>query len=325
MKRRDFILLVGGFASVRPVAAKAQQPATPVIGFLGPTTEAIDGLRVAAFVERLRELGWTDGHNMKIEYRWADGRPERFDVLAAELDKLKVNIIVTWGTATVIAVKRATSAIPIVFTIVSDPVGSGLVASLARPGGHLTGLSTQHIEAAGKRLELLREVVPNLRRLAVMANIGNPASVLEMREIEATARALGLAVVNFEFRRAEEIASGFAGLQGRADALFVAPDAIINTNRDRINALALEARLPTMHGFRDPVAGGALMSYGPNYTDLVRRCADFVDKILRGAKPADIPVEQPTRFDLVINLKTAKALALTVPPAILARADEVIE
>jgi len=325
MKRRDFILLVGGFASVRPVAAKAQQPATPVIGFLGPTTEAIDGLRVAAFVERLRELGWTDGHNMKIEYRWADGRPERFDVLAAELDKLKVNIIVTWGTATVIAVKRATSAIPIVFTIVSDPVGSGLVASLARPGGHLTGLSTQHIEAAGKRLELLREVVPNLRRLAVMANIGNPASVLEMREIEATARALSLAVVNFEFRRAEEIASGFAGLQGRADALFVAPDAIINTNRDRINALALEARLPTMHGFRDPVAGGALMSYGPNYTDLVRRCADFVDKILRGAKPADIPVEQPTRFDLVINLKTAKALALTVPPAILARADEVIE
>jgi len=324
MRRRTFLGVLGG-AAAWPATALAQRPAMPVIGFLGPSAQAIDGSRVVAFVERLRELGWDDGRNMKIEFRWADGRPERFGGLAAELGNLKVNVIVTWGTATVMAVKRATSAIPIVFTIVSDPVGSGLVASLARPGGHLTGLSTQHIEAAGKRLELLREVVPNLHRLAVMANIGNPASVLEVREIESTARTLGLTVVDFGFQRAEEIASGLAGLKGRADALFVAPDAVVNTNRDRINALALEARLPTMHGFRDPVAGGALMSYGPNYTDLVRRCADFVDKILRGAKPADIPVEQPTRFDLVINLKTAKALALTVPPAILARADEVIE
>lgn len=324
MRRRKFLAVLSS-AAAWPLTAHAQRTAMPVIGFLGPGSRAVDGSRVAAFVERLGELGWTDGRNITIEYRWADGRPERFGELAIELNKLKVNVIVTWGTATAIAAKRATSAIPIVFTIVSDPVGAGLVASLSRPGGNLTGLSTQHIEAAGKRLELLREVVPNVRQLGVMANIGNPASVLEMRETESIARTLGLAVVKFEFQRAGEIASGIARLKDRVDALFIAPDAIVNTNRDQINKLALDARIPTMHGYRDPVAAGALMSYGPNYTDLVRRCADFVDKILRGAKPADIPVEQPTRFDLVVNLKTAKALGLAVPPSVLTRADEVIE
>jgi putative ABC transport system substrate-binding protein len=324
MRRREFLGALGGAALAWPLAVRAQ-PTTPVVGFLGPSKSSVDGSRVAMFSQRLRELGWREGGNIAIEYRWAEGVQERFSELAADLVKLEVTVIVTWGTATALAVKQATSVIPIVFTIVSDPVGAGLVASLARPGGNLTGLSTQHIEAAGKRLELLRDVVPHLRRLGVMANAGNPASVREMHEIQDTARKLDVAVVNVEFRRAEDIAIGFAQLKGQADALFIAPDALVNTNRDRINALALDARLPTMHGFRDPVAGGALMSYGPNYSDLIRRAADFVDKILRGAKPADIPVEQPTRFDLVLNLSAARTLGLDFPPKVLALADEVIE
>jgi len=260
-----------------------------------------------------------------IEYRWAEGRPESFRELAADLAQLKVDVIVTWGTATAIAVKQSTSTVPIVFTIVSDPVGAGLAASLARPGGNLTGLSTQHIEAAGKRLELLREVVPRLHRLAVMANAGNPASVLETSEIQNAAHMVGLEVVKVEFRHGEDIAPAFGQIKGRVDALFVAPDALVNTNRDLINRLALDARLPTMHGFRDPVVGGALMSYGPSYLELIRRAADFVDKILRGAKPADIPIEQPTKFELVINVRTAKTLGLQIPDKLLALADEVIE
>jgi putative ABC transport system substrate-binding protein len=209
--------------------------------------------------------------------------------------------------------------------VVSDPVGTGLVASLARPGGNIPGLSTQHIEAAGTRLELLREIVPGLRRLAIMGNVGNPASALEMREIHNTASKLGLDVVILEIRRTEDIAPAFTALAGGAGAMFVAPEQLINTNRSQINALALAARLPTMHGFREPVLGGALMSYGPNYLDMFRRTAEIVDKVLRGTKPSDIPVEQPTRFDLVINLKTAEALGLEVPAKLLALADEVIE
>jgi putative ABC transport system substrate-binding protein len=325
LKRRKFITLLGG-AAVWPLAARAQQPAKlPIIGFLGPSNSSVDGSRVTAFLERLRQLGWVEASNVTVEYRWADGRQERFGQLAAELVRQKVDVICTWGTATALAAKHATSIIPIVFTIVSDPVGSGLVASLARPGGNLTGLSTQHIEAAGKRLELLRDAVPQLSRLAIMANAGNPASVVEMHDLQDTADKLGLAVITAEFRRAEDIAPAFAQIKGRAEALFICPDALVNTNRDRINALALDARLPTMHGFRDPVMGGALMSYGPNYLDLIRRSADLVDKILRGARPAEIPVEQPTQFDLVINLKTAKALGLTIPDKLLALADEVIE
>ena len=206
-----------------------------------------------------------------------------------------------------------------------DPVGTGLVASLARPGGNVTGLSIQQTDLAGKRLELLREVVPGLRRLAILANVGNPAAVLEMGEVQAAARTLGLEVATLEIRRAEDIAPAFEALKGRADALYVCADPLVNTNRIRINTLALGARLPTMHGFREYVEAGGLMSYGPNFPDLFRRAADYVDKILRGAKPADIPVEQPTKFDLVINLTTAKALGLDVPPTLLARADEVIE
>ena len=194
-----------------------------------------------------------------------------------------------------------------------DPVGTGLVASLARPGGNVTGLSIQQTDLAGKRLELLREVVPGLRRLAIMANVGNPAAVLEMGEVQAAARTLGLEVATFEIRRAEDIAPAFEALKGRADALYVCSDPLVITNRIRINTLALGARLPTMYGIREYVEAGGLMSYGPNFPDLFRRAADYVDKILRGAKPADIPVEQPTKFDLVINLTTAKALGLDDP------------
>ena len=292
---------------------------------MGAATPSAESQWVAAFVQRLRELGWIEGRTVAIEYRWAEGRSERFAEIAAEFVRLKVDVIVTSGTAAVVAAKQATSVIPIVFAAAGDPVGTGLVASLARPGGNVTGLSIQQTDLAGKRLELLREVVPGLRRLAIMANVGNPAAVLEMGEVQAAARTLGLEVATLEIRRAEDIAPAFEALKGRADALYVCADPLVNTNRIRINTLALGARLPTMHGIREYVEAGGLMSYGPNFPDLFRRAADYVDKILRGAKPADIPVEQPTKFDLVINLTTAKALGLDVPPTLLARADEVIE
>jgi len=224
-----------------------------------------------------------------------------------------------------VAAKQATSVIPIVFANAGDPVGNGLVASLARPGGNITGLSLQGTDTAGKRLGLLREVLPGLRRLAIMANSGAPAAVLEVREVQTVASTLGLEVAAFEIRRAEDIAPAFEALKSRAEALYVCPDPLVNTNRIRINTLALGARLPTMTGVREYVEAGSLMSYGPNFPDLWRRAAEFVDKILRGTKPTDIPVEQPTKFDLVVNLITAKVLGVDVPSTLLARADEVIE
>jgi ABC-type uncharacterized transport system substrate-binding protein len=327
MKRREFIItLLGGAAVAWPLTARAQQPAKlPTIGFLGPNTPSLDSRRVGAFVQRLRELGWTEDRNVAIEYRWAEGRTERLAEFAAEFVRLKVDVIVTSATPPVIAAKQATSVIPIVFAAVGDPVGTGIVNSLARPGGNATGLSIQATDLAGKRLELLHEVAPGLRRLAIMANPGAPPAVLEMAEAQTTARALGLEVVASEIRRPEDIAAAFEAFKGRAEALYVCNDPLVTTNRTRINTLALGMRLPTMYNVREFVEAGGLMSYGPNFLDLFRRAADFADKILRGAKPSDIPVEQPTKFDLVINLKTAKALGLDVPPTLLARADEVIE
>jgi putative tryptophan/tyrosine transport system substrate-binding protein len=325
MRRREFITLLGG-AAAWPLAARAQQAARrPTIGYMGVNTPVIESQRTAAFVQRLRELGWIEGRNAAVEYRWAEGRNERFAEIAAELVQLKVEVIVTAGTAAVVAAKQATSVIPIIFALGGDPVGTGLVASLARPGGNVTGLSQQSTDLAGKRVELLREVVPGLGRLATMANIGNPLAVLEMREVHAAARTLGLEVATSEIRRAEDIAPAFDALKGRADALYVVADPLVTSNRIRINTLALGARLPTMHGQNDNVEAGGLMSYGANFPDLYRRAADYVDKILRGTKPADIPVEQPTKFDLAINLTTAKALGLKIPESFLLRADEVIE
>ena len=260
---------------------------------------------------------------MAIEYRWADGRTERFAEIAAEFVRLKVDVILAGGSAAVEA-KQATSVIPIIF-VLGDPVATGLVASLARPGGNVSGLSNQQTDLFGKRLELLREVLPGLRRLAIMANVDYPEAVLEMRDVQAMSKTLGLEVATVEIRRAEDISSAFEALKGRADALYVITDALVSTNRVRINAFALAARLLTMHGVREYVEAGGLMSYGADCSDLFRRAGDYVDKILRGAKPADIPVVQPTKFDLVINLTTAKALGLTVPESFLLRADEVIE
>jgi ABC-type uncharacterized transport system substrate-binding protein len=324
MRRRDFITLVGGSAAAWPLAARAQQPAIPVIGFLVAGAPSSHGQLVVSFERRLRELGWIEDRNIIIKLRWAEGRSERYAEIAAEFVRLKVDIIVTAGGA-VLAAKQATSVIPIVFTAAADPLGGGLVASLARPGGNVTGLSMQNADSTGKRLELLREVVAGLRRLAILGNIAYPATVLEIREIQETASALGLEVVTFEVRRAEDIAPAFEALKDPVEALYVCSDPLMFTNRIRVNTLALTARLPTIYGFRELVEAGGLMSYGPNFPDLWRRAAEYVDKILRGAKPGELPVQQPTKFDLVVNLLTARALRLTVPSSLLARADEVIE
>ena len=296
----------------------------PVIGFLGDGTPATLSQRTAAFVQRLRELGWIEGRTVAIEYRWAEGRGERYAELATEFVRLKVDVIVTVGTA-VPAVKQATSVIPIVFAISGDPIGTGLVASLARPGGNVTGLSGQAPDLAGKKLELLREVVPGFRRLAILVNAGYPAAVQDMREVQTLARTLGLEVATSEIRRAEDIAPGFEALRGRADVLYVCGDPVAYANRTPIQKFALAAQLPTIFAGRENVEVGGLMSYGPNTLDLFRRAADYVDKILRGAKPGDLPIEQPTKFELVINLVTAKALGITIPQMLLGRADEVIE
>jgi putative ABC transport system substrate-binding protein len=325
MQRREFITLLGGAAAAWPLAARAQQRAKlPTIGFLGAGTPSVWSQWVAAFVLRLRELGWIEGRNVTINYRWAEGRNERYAEIAAEFVRLKVDVIVTSGTA-VVAAKQATSTIPIIFAVATDPVGNGLVASLSRPGGNVTGLSLQSADLAGKRLELLREVVANLHKLVIMANAGAPAAMLEMGEVLAAARTFGFEVTTLEIRGALDISPVFDALRGRWDALYVCSDPLIATNVIRINTRALGAKLPNTYSSRDYVEAGGLMSYGPSILDQYRRTADFVDKILRGAKPADIPVEQPTKFDLVVNLVTAKALGLTIPEAFLLRADEVIE
>src|SRR5438105_638053 len=293
LRRRQFITLLGGAAALWPFAARAEQgEKLPTIGFLVAGTPSSHGQWVAAFVQRLRELGWIEGRTIAIEYRWGEGRNERFAEIAAEFVRRKVDVIVTSATAAIVAAKQATSVIPIVFAAAGDPVGTGLVASLARPNGNVTGLSIQQTDVAAKRLELLREFVPGLRRLAILANVDGPAVLLDMREVQTTARPLGLEVVTSEIRRGEDIAPAFETLKGRADALYVCIDPLVHTHRIRINTLALAARLPTMQAAREYVEAGGLVSYGPNFPDLFRRAADFVDKILRGTKPADIPVEQ---------------------------------
>ena len=324
IRRREAITLLGG-AAAWPLAARAQQARKlPTIGLLVSGTPATHGQWFAASLQRLHELGWIEGRTVMVEHRWAEGRDERFAEIMAEFVKMKVDVIVTTG-ATLLPAKQVTSVIPIVFAIAADPVGSGLVASLAQPGGNLTGLSLQQGDVAGKRLQMLREILPGLRRLAIMANVGSPGAAIEVREAETAARTFSLETVALEIRRAEDIAPAFEALKGMAEALYVVGDPLVVTNRMRINISALTARLPTNSNFREFVEVGGLMSYGPNIPDLFRRAGDYVDKILRGANPANLPVEQPTKFDLVINLITAKALGLDVPPTLLARADEVIE
>jgi putative ABC transport system substrate-binding protein len=321
--RRTFITALGS-AAAWPLMVRAQQAGNlPTIGFLGDDASSWSPW-TARFVERLRELGWSDGQNILIEYRWSKGRPERIREIAAEFAQQNVNVIVTYGGA-VTGLRQATAVIPIVFAIAVDPVGSGIIASLSHPGGNVTGLSVEQSDIAGKRLELLREIVPGLRRLAIMFDGEYPAAVRENNEIQAAARVLGLDVVPRAIRQADDIVPAFEAFKAQADALYVAVDAVVNANREQIAKSALGARLPTTFNESGCVQVGGLMSYGPNFLDQFRRAAEIVDKILRGAKAGDIPVEQPTKFELVINLKTAKALGLTVPPTLLARADEVIE
>lgn len=326
MRRRDFILACTvGVASVAPSLVRAQDGRTPVIGFIGSATERAQQAWTKAFVERLRVLGWIDGRSVEIAYRWAEGRADRAAEAARDLVARKVDLIVTNGTPVILAAKRATSEIPIVFAAAGDPVGTGLVAALARPGGNLTGLSLQASDLAGKHLELLREAVPGLRRVALIVNVNAANAVVQMREAQAAAKTLGLETSVLEIRNGDDIAGAIERAAAAAQALYVMNEPLTVTHRAAINTLALQARLPTVYAFREFVESGGLMSYGPSFPDLFARAAEFVDKILRGAKPAEIPVEQPTKFDLVVNLKTATALGLDLSPALVGRADEVIE
>jgi putative tryptophan/tyrosine transport system substrate-binding protein len=325
MRRREFLALLG--ATALPIAAGAQ-PATSMrkVEFLGVSNPATQSEWTKAFVARLRELGWIEGQNIAVQYRWAEGRTDRFAPIVAEFVAFNADVIVTAGTAATLAAKRATSAIPVVFATAGDPVATGLVASLSRPGGNVTGLSNQAHDLAAKRMELLREVLPGLERLAIMANVGSPLATLQMAEATETAGKLKLRTTALKISKGDDIARAFdEAISNRADALYVVNEPLVFNHRQQIAALALSARLPTMHDIREHVQAGGLISYGPNFPDLYRRAATHVDKILRGTKPADIPVEQPTKFDLIVNLKTAKALGLDISPTLLARADEEIE
>jgi putative ABC transport system substrate-binding protein len=329
MRRRDFLKALSGAAMaplVGPNDALAQQarPST-TIGFLGTTTPTIWSANVTAFQNRLRELDWIDGRNVSIEYRWAQGRDDRYAEFASEFVQRKVDIIVTAGTTAVIALKKATSAIPIVFAAAGDPVRTGLVSSLSRPGGNVTGLSNMQTDLGGRRLSLLREIQPNVKRVAVLGNVDSPLIALEMEGVKEDGARLGLETFKLHVTKAEEIVPAIQSLKGVADALYICSDPFLTTHRVRINTLAIAQKLPTVNAFREYVVAGGLLSYGPNFPDLFRRSADYVDKILRGAKPADIPVEQPVKFDLVINNRTAIAIGLTIPEQFLMRADEVIE
>ena len=322
MRRREFIILLGGAAITWPIAVRGQQAAKlPTIGFLASGTPQNWASWVAAFVEQLNRLGWVQDRNVMVEYRWAEGHSERFAEIVAELVRLKVHVIVTGGEPA-FAARQATSTIPIVAALIGDPVGTSLVASLARPGGNVTGLSFQSTDLAGKRVDLLHAVIPQMKRLAVLGNAGNRNVVLEISEVASAAQKLGLQVARSEIRRSEDILPAFENLKtAGADALYVCIDPLSNANRVKINTLVLSARLPTMYGTREYVETGGLMSYGPSFPALFRRAAEYVDKILRGAKPSELPIEQPTTFDFVINLTTAKALGLTIPASILSLAE----
>ena len=309
-----------------PLPARAQ-PAGKVyrIGFLGNSTAALEANLVGPFREGLRDLGYVEGRNVRIEYRWAEGKYERFPELVAELVALKVDVMVTAGTPAALAVKRATVTIPLVMVAVGDPVGTGLVASLARPGGSMTGLTSIAPDLEGKRLELLREAVPKLSRVSVIWNPTNPFHVTAERQARSAAQTLHMTVHSVGVRTAQELDPAFdAIVRERPGAFIVLADRVFLHNRSRIVAFAARQRLPGVYAYRELVEAGGLMSFGPNYADMHRRAATFVDKILKGAKPADLPVEQPTKFELLINLKTAKALGVDIPHSLLLRADEII-
>ncbi|WP_271621142.1 ABC transporter substrate-binding protein [Bradyrhizobium sp. CCBAU 51745] len=324
MRRRSVLGILSG-AALLPVATYGQKRAMPLLGFLGVSSLADQQPRVDAFVRRMRELGWFENKTILFEYRWAEGRSERYSEIAAEFAKLKVDLIVTAGAGPVLAVKRAAPEIPVVFAIATDPVATGIVSSLAHPGGNATGLSYLGPDLAGKRVQLSREVIPGLSRLGIMANRLAPGPMLELQDVENAAIKIGIAATLFKIVALDDIEAVFTSFKDRCDALYVCSDPLVNAGRFRIVSQGLAASVPTVFGERDSVSAGGLFSYGPNVPDMYRRAADLVDKILRGTKPGEIPVEQPTKIEFVINLKTAKAIGLDVSPIILARADEVIE
>jgi putative ABC transport system substrate-binding protein len=320
-----FILVLGLLAA--PFAAEAQQPAkVPRIGYLSVLSPTDNPHLLEAFRQGLRELGYVEGQNIAIEYRFAEGRPERLPALAAELVRLKVDVIVTAAPPAPEAAKQATSTIPIVVANTGDPVAEGLVASLARPGGNITGLSSISPEVVGKQLELFKEVAPKVSRVAVLQNPNNHAHPSVLRQAEGAARALGVQLHILQARTPPEIDAAFAAMRSqRAGGVLVLRDSLFFAQRTQIVALAAKSRLPAVYGIREEAEAGGLMSYGANLAANYRRAATYVDKILKGAKPADLPVEQPTRFELVINGKTAKALGLTIPQSVLIRADQIIQ
>src|ERR1700730_16153042 len=328
MERRTFLGVITGGLLAAPLAAEAQPAGkVPRIGFLSVTSPSDRPPLLDAFRQGLRELGWVEGQNIVIDYRYAEDRVDRLPGLAAELVRLKVDLIVSWGTQGVTAAKDATETIPVVMIAVRDPVGTGLIASLVRPGGNVTGVSGYAgLEIVAKQLVLLKETVPKIRRVAILSNPANAYHQLAIREVNVAARSLGVQLQLLEARGPNEFDGAFAAMaKERVGALLVLSDAVLNSHRTRLADLAARSRLPAAYGVRESVEAGGLMSYGPSFLDLFRRAATYVDKILKGARPGDLPVEQPTKFELVINLKTAKALGLTIPPSLLQRADQVIE
>jgi ABC-type uncharacterized transport system substrate-binding protein len=325
MKRRRFITLLGGVAATWPLAVRAQQAGkTYRIGWLQPGP--IPDPWLNGFRQGLQEFNYVEGKNLIIEYRWGDGSFDRLPAMAGELVGLKPDVIISVNTAALLALQKVTTTIPIVMLGTADPVGLGLVRSLARPGANITGMSVMAPELSQKRLELLKEVVPNLDRVAVLSNPGNPAVILALQETQAAAQALGLTLHSIDVREPSEIELALSAIAREPPgALALLIDTMIHSQRVPIVAFAVKHRFPTISPFREFAEVGGLMAYGPQLPDLLRRAVGLIDKILRGEKPANLPVQQPTKFELVINLKTAKALGLDIPTSVLARADEVIE
>jgi putative ABC transport system substrate-binding protein len=323
--RRRFVAILGSVAAAWPLTARAQRIKRPTIGLLGGATPSAQAHWTAAFVRRLGELDWVEGRTIDIEYRWAEGRFERSPAIINEFVRLNVDVIVTHATANVLAAKRGTSTIPIVFASAADPVGNGLVGSLARPGGNVTGLSSEGSDLSQKMVELIRELLPTISRVAILSRSDNPIIKQQSDAVRAAAAQFGFMVDVVEISEAKDIMPAIEALENRTGALIVPSDPLYNANRSHINDSALKARLPTLYFDRVYVEAGGLMSYGPSWLSIWRRSADFVDKILRGTKPTEIPVERPMKLELVINLTVAKALGLTLPRMIMARADALIE